>query len=535
MWRHDGNILSGETNPSLLLSNLRVDQSGAYEVTATSPMGAVTNATAYLVVSNAPSVVVIRGPYLQCITTSNTIVRWRTDNWSLGSVRFSTAPDAMAWESFGGQATNNHSVTLTNLSPGAKYFYSVWSGTNRLVSGTNCYVQTDSGQRTPTRIWAIGDVGTATYGAPWPAMVRNAYLQSSPQRHTDVCLMLGDNAYEIGTDAEYQVAVFDVFSSMLSRFAVWPTIGNHEAFGGLSAFLNIFSLPMAGEAGGVPSGSELYYSFDNANVHFVCINSETSSKAPGSPMLTWLEQDLAANTKDWTIAYWHSPPYSYGSHNSDVERNLIQMREQVVPILENYGVDLVLCGHSHSYERSYLLDGHYGSATTLAPSMIKDSGSGRTNDTGAYRKPSTGSAGRQGTVYVVAGSAGQTSGVSPHPAMLVSLNHLGSVVIDIDGDRLDARFLRETGAVDDHFTILKGAAAEPLYIATFRASGGTVTAKWKSVAGRVYRIESTLSLASAQWNLVVDNIMATGATTTWSGLADSPTGSAYYRVVQVSP
>jgi hypothetical protein len=36
-------------------------------------------------------------------------------------------------------------------------------------------------------------------------------------------------------------------------------------------------------------------------------------------MLAWLEQDLAANEKDWTIAYWHSPPYSKGTHDSDAE------------------------------------------------------------------------------------------------------------------------------------------------------------------------------------------------------------------------
>jgi len=61
------------------------------------------------------------------------------------------------------------------------------------------------------------------------------------------------------------------------------------------------------------------------------------------------------------------------------------MRQNVVPILEAHGVDLVLTGHSHDYERSFLIDGHYGSADTWDPStMLKDGGSGRVNDTGAY-------------------------------------------------------------------------------------------------------------------------------------------------------
>jgi Big-like domain-containing protein len=121
-------------------------------------------------------------------------------------------------------------------------------------------------------------------------------------------------------------------------------------------------------------------------------------------------------------------------------------------------VDLVLTGHSHSYERSYLLDGHYGKSGTLTGSMIKDSGSGRDDQAdGAYVKPTGATAPHQGAVYVVAGSSGQKSGGSlNHPAMFISLNELGSMVLDIDGNRLDAKFLRETGAIEDHFTIIKG-------------------------------------------------------------------------------
>ena len=64
------------------------------------------------------------------------------------------------------------------------------------------------------------------------------------------------------------------------------------------------------------------------------------------------------------------------------------MRESLLPILEDFGVDLVLTGHSHSYERSFLIDGHYGTSGTLVPSMILDSGDGRPTGTGAYEKAS---------------------------------------------------------------------------------------------------------------------------------------------------
>jgi hypothetical protein len=264
----------------------------------------------------------------------------------------------------------------------------------------------------------------------------------------------------------------------------------------------------------------------------------------GSPMLTWLENDLAANTNDWLIAFWHSPPYAWGTHDSDniadSTGRLVDMRENAVPLLESYGVDLVLCGHSHTYERSFLLDGHYGYSGSITPTMIKDSGSGRPDDTGAYHKAGTGPTPHEGAVYVVCGSSGW---VTPdvrnypgwHPAMFIKRKELGSMVIDVNSNRLDAIFLRETGEIDDHFTILKGAAPEPLRIATFRMNGGVLTAKWKSVAGHIYRLERTSSLETPDWQTVAEagNMTATGATSSWAGPVDEDSSASFYRVVRV--
>src|SRR5690606_119797 len=114
------------------------------------------------------------------------------------------------------------------------------------------------------------------------------------------------------------------------------------------------TFPTAGEAGGVPSGTEKYYSFDYGNVHFICLDSMSSDRSSTGPMATWLREDLESTTQDWVIAFFHHPPYSKGSHNSDnptgSDRELLEMREGILPILEAGGVDLVLSGHSHSYE-----------------------------------------------------------------------------------------------------------------------------------------------------------------------------------------
>jgi hypothetical protein len=412
--------------------------------------------------SGATAAVVTRGPYLQLGTTTSATIRWRTDTTTPSRVRYGLAPGSLSGTADVATSTTEHVVTVSGLVPDTTYYYSVGTPTETLAGGDSTYffhTHPFAGSVGPIRIWVIGDSGTANASAQ---AVRNAYLTFTGSRATDAWLMLGDNAYSNGTDAEYQAAVFNMYPTILRNTFLWPTLGNHDTAGSSTPpaglpYYAMFTLPTGGEAGGLASGTEDYYSFDRGNVHFVCLDSMTSDRSPTGAMATWLRNDLSATTQDWIIAFWHHPPYSKGSHDSDTESQLIEMRQNFLPILEDYGVDLALTGHSHSYERSYLLDGHYGSSTTLTSSMIKDSGSGRPSETGAYQKPSSGLAPHEGAVYAVAGSSGQTSGGTlNHPAMFISINQLGSMVLDVDGNRLDAKFLRETGAIADSFTIVKG-------------------------------------------------------------------------------
>jgi len=136
------------------------------------------------------------------------------------------------------------------------------------------------------------------------------------------------------------------------------------------------------------------------------------------------------------------------------------MRENVLPILESYGVDLVLSGHSHVYERSFLLNGHYGYSTNLVDPMILDSSSGRAEDEGPYEKPAGGLGAAQGTVYAVCGCSGEGGffKVREHPVMFTSQSGFGSLVIDVEEGRLDLKFLRDYLTLGDYFTITKGAS-----------------------------------------------------------------------------
>lgn len=413
----------------------------------------------------------LRGPFLQQGTSSSILVSWRTSNSGASVVRYGLSPGNLAFSASGPTATD-HKILLSGLQPRTTYYYSVETAGSILADGTSLRFITPppQGSRSPLRVWVLGDCGT---GTAEQAAVRDAFYQFYQNRPADGVVLLGDNAYFSGTDSEYQVNFFDVYQQILKQVPVWPCYGNHETYGdlfpdGTYAYDSIFAIPSQGQCGGPPSGSSRYYSWNLGNIHFIMLDSMTSDRLSTGAMAQWLSADLQNNPLPWVVACFHHPPYTKGSHDSDFEPESIDMREQILPILEGHGVDLVLCGHSHAYERSALIDGHYGHSTTIHPSHFKDAGDGREDGDGAYHKAEEHASAHEGAVHMVAGSAGQHSGgAMNHPVMKVSLDQLGSVVLDVTDNRMDVLFLRELPPggqpfSEDHFTILKGALSAPV-------------------------------------------------------------------------
>jgi hypothetical protein len=499
-----------------------------------------TNRSADLAVTVA-NANVTRGPYLQMGTPTSMIVRWRTDASTDSRVRYGRSADQLDFYVDDETETTEHIVTLTGLQADTLYYYTIGNSAVELARGADYSLVTAPTGAKPTRVWVIGDAGTTPYGTTQAAnqrAVRDAYYAYAGARRTDVWLQLGDNAYPAGTDAQFQQAVFDVYPTLLRQTVTWPTIGNHETDQAhtIANFpqLDNFSLPASGEAGGVASGTERYYSFEYGNIHFVCLDSMTSDRSSNGVMCAWLQEDLAANTKEWVIAYWHHPPYTKGSHNSDntgSDYELVEMRQNVVPILESYGVDLVLSGHSHSYERSYLMNGHYGMSTTFSWTNQVDAGSGRPGGTGPYLKDPNSPFGNRGVVYAVAGSSGQTSGGNlNHPAMFVAWNQLGSMVLDINGSRLDAIFLRDNRTTNDSFTILKGASqaappAAPAGLVAVSNAPDAVRLSWANNATNEVSYSLEVSVNGADFS----EVAAVGANlTSYTNTGLSLVSNAYY-------
>lgn len=424
------------------------------------------------------------------------ILRWRTDVATDSRVRYGVDMNNISESVDEATVTTEHRVVLTGLSPLTTYHYIIGSTTDTLFgpdSRMHFTTAPDTLTDHPIRVWAIGDFG---HGSPGQAEVRDSYEDfAANDRPADLWLWLGDNAYQDGTDEEFQTKVFDSiygYRDLFMNLPFAPTPGNHDynsicpwqpvlctenPENHTGPYLDIIDPPTQGELGGVPSNRKIFYSYDYGNVHFVSLNSEigsfnssydwvgllNSDPNYSSPMLDWLRADLAATTKTWKVLYWHQCPYS-GQDNfteeNGVQQFCVASRHHFNPILEELGADVVLTGHDHNFQRSYLINGHYGGKDSFTPEMMINGSSGNAAAGETYVKYKNGPLAGVGTVYVLEGNASSGNTASPidHPAIYYGTacdTCLGSFIMDVSGDTLNGRYLNSYGQILDDFTIVK--------------------------------------------------------------------------------
>lgn len=430
----------------------------------------------------------MRGPYLALGTPHSMRIVWRTRRAIEPVVRYgllrrrlnrSTSRDNILVKTkdqtrslrtlhSSADGVLQYEATLNGLEPSTTYYYEVYDGEQLLAGGDSTYQFTthpQPGKKSRLRFWVVGDSGT---GGQKQFEVHQALrsFTHSPRKAPDVFLHVGDMAYSNGTDQEFEHHFFMPYRRTLRNTVCWPAMGNHEGstssgVTGIGPYFDSFVLPEGGEAGGVASGREAYYSFDYGNIHFISLNSHDLNRSPDAPMAQWLRADLERTTADWIFAYWHHPPYTKGSHDSDTEIQLIEMRENIMPILESGGVDMVFTGHSHIYERSMLIDGAYSTPTTV-DGVVLDDGSGDPGGDGAYRK-SEGLQPHEGTVVIVTGHGGaglRRMGTMPVMRRVIYPEH-GSVIVDVNDDSATAIMLNSKGVERDIFRIVKRGTVVP--------------------------------------------------------------------------
>ncbi|HEX6171909.1 MAG TPA: Ig-like domain-containing protein, partial [Chitinophagaceae bacterium] len=414
-----------------------------------------------------------RGPYMNMGNQTAVTLRWRTDIATNSRVELGTVHGTYPIVFNDAASSTEHQIRVTGLNTDTKYFYRFGSSTQVLQAGTDNYFVTAPPSNTTRklRFAVFGDCGRNDNG--YQNQTLSAYQNYLGSNAGEIMILLGDNAYTNGTDAEYQTGFFAPYqTSILKNHIIMPAPGNHDYYSTnqasrTGAYYQNFTMPIAAECGGVASGTEAFYSWDRGDVHFISLDSYGTESPNASrlydtlgPQVTWLKQDLAANTKKWTIVYWHHPPYTMGSHNSDTESELVNIRTNLLRILERNGVDLIMCGHSHDYERSYLLKDYFGNEASFNVNTHTVSNSSAKYNGTANSCPYNLANGQvnHGTVYVVSGSSGASGGIQagyPHNAMAWSFNDGGMLYLEIEGNRLDAKFIRRDQVIADQFTIMK--------------------------------------------------------------------------------
>jgi acid phosphatase type 7 len=248
-----------------------------------------------------------------------------------------------------------HHVALTGLRPNAAYQYRV-AGDGTVWSDRFTFRTAAAGAR-PFRVAAVGDMGSDT-SAPIGKALEHAEYSTTPEA-TDVppaagktlarmiasdpemVVFLGDVAYATEVQPEWD-EWFRFWEPLGARVPTMFASGNHEHEDGPWAdhgFFTRVALP----------GNERNFSYDYQGVHFVVLDTERTKDAG---QRAWLTADLSAARANpetpWIIVYFHKAPYGTGGHRSNGD-----VRHLWTPLFDQYGVDLVLAGHNHNYERTY--------------------------------------------------------------------------------------------------------------------------------------------------------------------------------------
>lgn len=301
-----------------------------------------------------------RMPYVQAVDTARAYVLWRAreglrdslryrvegePDWRLAEIRM--LEDVADGPGAPGDSMVDRRALLTGLKPAARVEYSVFVDT--LEFGPIRFETPPAPESTePIRVLAFGDSGWGS-----ESQVRLAELMEDED--WDLAVHTGDIAYTYGTELDFTLRHFHVYQRLLSTVPFFPSPGDHDLrTDGGAPYDRAFVWP-------APEEGARWYTFRWGMARFIAL--ETGDESPAGrqirrgtgPQIEWLRGALESASREpdlrWIIVFTHTPPYSHAmglsGHGSDMD-----LRRVLVPLFERYGVDLVLTGHDHHYERS---------------------------------------------------------------------------------------------------------------------------------------------------------------------------------------
>jgi calcineurin-like phosphoesterase family protein len=395
----------------------------------------------------------------------------------------------------------NWAATVDGLGLAQKYFYRVRGNGVTLAEGFFTTRQPRGGR---IRFVSFGD---NSYGD----ISDRAIAYHTYQQHPDFVMNCGDNVYESGTDDEYQRYFFPVYNADLAGAGIgapllrsvpfYSVIANHDVQGkdehghevadftrnpDALAYYTALHLPLNGpEAPVYPTptigpreriaafqacaGARFprmaNYSFDYGDVHFLCLDSNRYIDPNDTALRQWIAGDLSATDAIWRFVVFHHPPFNVGNEHYEVQHMRV-----LAPLFEAHGVDVVLSGHEHTYQRPRPIRFTPAGAGRSAAIGDKDR---RVAGTFTVDRAFDGVAATRpdGVLYIVTGAGGKhlyDPGFTDTPsrwthadddhveyvAKMVTDRHSLSV-FDVDGRRLTMTQIDEAGAEIDRIVVTK--------------------------------------------------------------------------------
>jgi acid phosphatase type 7 len=334
---------------------------------------------------------IIVPPYLQPGNASNLnreqkVVIWQTDsvpgNYTVqygegksldSSPKISTAKVSHVKLFLNNSTTYLYRATLSGLKFDETYSYKVSLG-QRTLGEHSFETRT---RNSKTRFAVFGDCGV---GSPQQAQIAYQIYQQKPQ----FALVTGDMVYSFGRESEYRARFFPYYlqpvptttrgAPLMSSIPFYMLLGNHDIYSanfdkhpdGL-AFFYYTDLPTNApvpastvKAEGNPELIRTFskntsprfprtanYSFDYGNVHVAVLDANHYVNPLDLSLIEWFVNDMRSSKADWKILAYHHPAYNSSPTHYDY-----QIMRVLSPLCEELGIDLVLTGHVHNYQRT---------------------------------------------------------------------------------------------------------------------------------------------------------------------------------------
>ncbi len=352
----------------------------------------VTAAFALLLFAAAPALAVqSKNVAVSEVTPTSAVLVVKADVTANVEVDYGTAPGVYTRTKTGSNLTR-HEILLDSLTPSSLVYYRVIITNSSNPADTltlpekSFHTTRAAGQS--FSFAAAGDNRPPTNTDTVQPAVWNTIVGQMASENLDLALNVGDVIYGWGTDTSAQnEAKYDGFfastAPLTASVPLYTAVGNHEWIStsvNKAGYEREFTFPVNNGADAATYGEE-YYSFDDGDTHFITLCTEI----PGQEgtiignQLTWLQQDLAADSKRWTVVMFHRPMYA-GTHATDPWTDLTnaagqQNKAGLQALFSQYHVSLVIEGHEHLYHHhiqgnvNYVITGGGGAPLYAAPAL----------------------------------------------------------------------------------------------------------------------------------------------------------------------